>query len=120
MKVAQKNVTNPNTRSVYLSDASNYLNMAHFPFGHLSDTRSGTGKTFPVVSPFTYIAYYCVRAPLALHVDLSCILFALYLLFLPLFSSVDLEIADDALVIVYVTDDPSSLTAELPGKPPPP
>ena len=42
-------------------------------------------------------------------------LFALYLLFLPLFSPVDPE-TDAAPVIDYVDDDPSLL--EQPGKPP--
>ena len=42
----------------------------------------------------------------------------MYLLFLPLFSSVDPETAADAPVIDYVDDEPSSLSAELPGKPP--
>ena len=42
-------------------------------------------------------------------------MFALYLLFLPLFSPVDPE-TDDAPVIDYVTDDPS--LPEQPGKPP--
>ena len=42
---------------------------------------------------------------------------ALYLLFLALFSPVDPE-TDAAPVIDYVSDDPSSFTAELPGKPP--
>ena len=42
---------------------------------------------------------------------------ALYLLFLPLFSSVDPVAAADAAVIDYVTDDPSVL-CEQPGKPP--
>ena len=37
--------------------------------------------------------------------------------FFPLFSPVDPEI-DDAPVIDYVDDDPSSLSAELPGKRP--
>ena len=37
--------------------------------------------------------------------------------FLSLFSSVDPE-TGDAPVIDYVNDDPSSLSAELPGKPP--
>ena len=37
--------------------------------------------------------------------------------FFPLFSPVDPEI-DAAPVIDYVDDDPSSLSAELPGKPP--
>ena len=31
MKVAQNDETNPNTQSVYLSDASNYLNMELHP-----------------------------------------------------------------------------------------
>ena len=43
----------------------------------------------------------------------------MYLLFFPLFSLVDPETAADATVIDYVDDDPSSLSAELPGKPPP-
>ena len=41
----------------------------------------------------------------------------LYLLFLPLFSPVERE-AVDAAVFDYIDDDPSSLSAELPGKPP--
>ena len=38
--------------------------------------------------------------------------------FFPLFSPVDPETDVDVLVIDYVTDDPSSLSAELSGKPP--
>ena len=45
-------------------------------------------------------------------------LLAMYLLFLPLFSSVDPVTAADAAVIDYVTDDPSSFSAEHTGKPP--
>nr|XP_045088826.1 uncharacterized protein LOC109781241 [Aegilops tauschii subsp. strangulata] len=37
------------------------------------------------------------------------------LCFFPLFSPVDPETADDAIVINYVDDDPSPLSAELPG-----
>ena len=37
--------------------------------------------------------------------------------FFPLFSPVDPE-TDAAPVIDYIDDDPSSLSAELPGKPP--
>ena len=44
-------------------------------------------------------------------------MFALYLLFLPLFSLVDPE-TDAAPVVDYITDDPSFLS-EQPGKPPP-
>ena len=38
--------------------------------------------------------------------------------FFPLFSPVDPETVADVPVIDYVDDDPSSLSAELPGKPP--
>ena len=55
MKVAQNDETNPNTRSVYLSDASNYLNMEHSPSGHMSDTGPEPGKHSRLNSPFTYI-----------------------------------------------------------------
>ena len=44
-------------------------------------------------------------------------LFALYLSFLPLFSSVDPVMAVDAAVIDYVDDDPSFSLEQL-GKPP--
>ena len=44
-------------------------------------------------------------------------MFALYLLFLPPLLSVDLE-TDAAPVIDYVNDATSSISAELPGKPP--
>ena len=56
MKVAQNDDTNPITQSVYMSDASNYLNMEHFPSGHLSDTGPEPGKHSWLNSPFTYIA----------------------------------------------------------------
>ena len=55
MKVAQKNPTNPDTRSVYLSDASNYLNMEHFPSSHLFDTGPEPGIHSRLNFPFTYI-----------------------------------------------------------------
>ena len=38
--------------------------------------------------------------------------------FFPLFSLVDPETDVDVPVIDYATDDPSSLSVELPGKPP--
>ena len=46
------------------------------------------------------------------------LLLAMYLLFLPLFSSVDPVMAADAAVIDYADDDTSSFSAELPSKPP--
>ena len=55
MKVAQKNVTHPEARPVYLSDASKYLNMEHSPSGRLSDTGLEPGKHSWLNSPFTYI-----------------------------------------------------------------
>ena len=55
MKVAQKNVTNPDARSVYLLDTSNYLNMEHSPSGHLSDTAPEPGKHSRLNPPFTFI-----------------------------------------------------------------
>ena len=55
MKVAQNDETNLNTQSVYLSDASNYLNMELSLSGHLSDTGSEPGKHSRLTSPFTGI-----------------------------------------------------------------
>ena len=55
MKVAQNNETNPITRSVYLSDASNYPNLEHSPSGHLSDTGPEPGIHSRLNPPFTYI-----------------------------------------------------------------
>ena len=55
MKVAQKNVMNPDARSVYLSDTSNYLNMEHSPSGHLSDTGPELGKHSRLTSPLAVI-----------------------------------------------------------------
>ena len=49
-------------------------------------------------------------------------LIALLFIVFPLhyFFPVDPETAADATEYDYVTDDPSSCTTELPGKPPPP
>ena len=55
MKVAQNNEKNPNTLSIYMLDASNYLNMGLSPSDHLSDTGPGPGKHSRLNSPFTYI-----------------------------------------------------------------
>ena len=55
MKVAQNDETNPNTWSIYLLDASNYLNMEHSPSGHLFDTGPEPGIHSRLNSPFTYI-----------------------------------------------------------------
>ena len=55
MKVAQNDETNPNTWSVYLSDASNYLNMELSRSGILSDTGPEPGKDSRLLSPFASI-----------------------------------------------------------------
>ena len=51
MKVAQNDEKNPNTQLVYLSDGSNYLNMEHFPSGHLCDTGPEPGIHSRLISP---------------------------------------------------------------------
>ena len=51
MKVAQKNPTNPNTRSVHLSHALSMLNMEHSPSVHLSDTGPEPGTPSRLISP---------------------------------------------------------------------
>ena len=51
MKVAQNDDTNPITQSVYMSDASNYLNMEHSHYGHLSDSDPEPGKHSRLNSP---------------------------------------------------------------------
>ena len=51
MKVAQNDAMNLNTRSFYLSDASNYLNMEHFPSNHLSDTGPEPGIHSRLIFP---------------------------------------------------------------------
>ena len=71
--------------------------------------------------PFVGITYYRDWAHLASLLVMSCIdmhLFALYSLFLPVFSPVDYETDAAAGVLIdYVIDDPS-LFPEQPGKPP--
>ena len=117
MKVAQKNVTNPNTRSVHLSHAPSMLNMELSPSGHLSDTGPEPGKHSRLTSPLADIVYHHVRTRLALPVVLVCTCLLCIYCFSPLFFSVDPVDDADAPVIDYVTDDPSFLP-EQPGKPP--
>ena len=118
MKVAQKNPTNPNTRSVHLSHAPSMLNMEHSPSGHLSDTGPEPGIHSRLNSPFTYIVQPYIRSHSAQLIATLCfvMLCLLYIYcFFPLFSPVDPE-TDAAPVIDYVDDDPS--LPEQPGKPP--
>ena len=73
-----------------------------------------------MLSPFTGITYYRVRAPLTPLLVMSCItmnMLPLYLLFLPPLLSLDTEIDAAATQYDYGVDDPS-LLPEQPGKPP--
>ena len=68
--------------------------------------------------PFAGITYYRVRAHLAALIVMSCIvtlMFALYLLFLPLLLSLHTETDAAATQYDYVVDDP--YLPEQPGKP---
>ena len=53
---------------------------------------------------------------LTCHAAVCICLLVIYLFLPPLSSSVDPATAADAPVIDYVTDNPSSFSAELPGK----
>ena len=55
---------------------------------------------------------------LVLLIVMSCICVPYIYCFFPSFSLVDPETAANVPVIDYVDDDPSSLSAELPGKAP--
>ena len=66
MKVAQNDETNPNARSVYVSDASNYLNMELSLSIHLSNTGPEPGKHSRLFSCFTYFVQHYVRSTLVL------------------------------------------------------
>ena len=86
MKVDQKNETNPNTPSVYLSHAHSYANMEPFPPVHLSDRCLKPGKYSQIFSRSISNVQHWVRSLPALHIAMACIvlhLFASYLLFLP-------------------------------------
>ena len=70
--------------------------------------------------PFVGITDYRVREHLTPLIVMSCfvmLMFALYLLFLPLFSQVDYETDAAADQFDCGVDDPS-LLPEQPGKPP--
>ena len=89
MKVAQKNVMNPNTRSVHLSHASSMLNMEPSPSSHLSHTGPEPGKLSRMFPPFAGITSYRVRSPLAPRIAMLCFVMPCVLRiyrFFPLFS----------------------------------
>ena len=121
MKVAQNDETNPDTQPVRLPRTPNISNSQLSPSGSSARKCETLGILSRMLSPFTGITSYRVRAPLAPLLVLSCItmhLFALYSLFLPLFSPIDYKTdAAAGAPIDYTVDDPSFLP-EQPGKPP--
>ena len=121
MKVAQNDETNPDTQSVRPPHLPNISNSQLSPSGSSARKHETPGILSRMLSPFTGITYYRVRAHRTprialLYFVMLCLLY-IYC-FSPLFSSVDPE-TDAAPVIDYVDDDTSSFSAELPGKPPP-
>ena len=122
MKVAQNDETNPDTQPVRPPHIPNISNPQLSPSGSSVRKHETPGILSRMLPPFAGITYYHVWAHLASRFVMSCIvmhLFALYSLFLPLFSPVDYE--TDAAAgdpTDYAVDDPSFLP-EQPGKPPP-
>ena len=113
MKVAQNDETNRDTQPVRPPRTPNISNSQLSPSGSSVRKRETPGILSRMFPPFTGITLYRVRAHLALLLDMSCIvmhLFALYSLFLPLFSPVDYETdADAGAPIDNAVDDPSFL-----------
>ena len=123
MKVAQNDVTNPDTQSVRPSHIPSIANTQLSLFGSSARKRETMGILPRMFPPFAGIAYPYVRSPLLQRIAASCfVLHLIALLFivfpLPYFFPVDPESAADVRVFDYIDDDPSFLL-EQPGKPPP-
>ena len=120
MKVAQNDETNPDTQSVRPPHTPNLSNPQLSPSGSSARKHETPGIFSRMFPPLTGTTSYHARARLASLLVLSRIvmlMFALYLLFLPLFSPVDYETDAAAAQFDYGVDDPSFLP-EKPGKPP--
>ena len=120
MKVAQNDETNPDTQPVRPPHVPNLSNSQLSPSGPSVRKRETSGILSRMFPPFAGTTYYRVRAHLASHFVMPCIvmlMFALYLLFLPPFSPVDYETDAAGAPTDYGVDDPS-FSAELPRKPP--
>ena len=92
MKVAQNDETNPDAQPVHPPHIPSIENTQLSPSGSSVRKRETPGMLFRMFPPFAGITSYRVRAHLTPLLVMSCIdmhLFAMYLLFLPLFSSVD-------------------------------
>ena len=122
MKVAQNDETILDTQPVHPPHPPNLSNSQLSPSGSSVRKRETPGILSPMFPPFTGISSYHVKARLASHFALSCIvmhLFALYSLFLPPLLPLDTETDAAATQYDYGVDCPTFLP-EQPGKPPPP
>ena len=120
MKVAQNNEMNPDTQPVRPPRIPSIANTQLAPSGSSIQKRETPGILSRMFPPFAGTTYCRVRTPLAPLIVMSRIvmlMFALYLLFFPLFSPVDYETDTAAAQFDYGVDDPSFLP-EQPGKPP--
>ena len=122
MKVAQNDETNPDTQPVRpprIPSIANTQLSPSDPSVRKPETPGILSRMFP---PFVGITYYRVRAYLAPHIASLCFvmlcLLRIYCFFPPSSSPVDPETGADATEYDYVTDNPSSCTTKLPGKPP--
>ena len=120
MKVAQNDVTNPDTQSVRPPHTPNVSNPQLSPSGSSARKHGTPGILSRMSSPFVGITYYRVRAHRTprialLYFVMLCLLCIHY--FFPLFSPVDYETDAAAAQFDYGVDDPS-LLPEQPGKPP--
>ena len=89
MKVAQNDETNPDTQPVRPPRIPSIANTQLSPSGSSVRKRKTPGILSRMFSPFAGITYYRVRAhlaPLIVTSRIVMLMFALYLLFLPLFS----------------------------------
>ena len=94
MKGAQNDETNPDTQSVRSPHTPNLSNSQLSPSGSSARKHETPGVLSWMFPPFAGTTYCRVRIHLALLIVMSRIvmlMFALYLLFLPLFSPVDYE-----------------------------
>ena len=121
MKVAQNDVTIPDTQSVRPPHPPNLSNPQRPPPAPLPENTKPR-EYFPgCFPPFTGITYYRVRAHRTpcialIYFVVLCLLCIHY--FFPLFSPVDYETDTAAAQFDYGVDDPCYLP-EQPGKPPP-
>ena len=121
MKVDQKNTTNKNTLSIHPPPPSNILNMEPSPSGSSADNHPELAVHPRMKLRSEQNTLYCDRTPLTLHtschasVCYDCFVFTV---FIPPYSPVNPAATADYTTAGYdyYIDDPSTPTAELPGK----